>query len=1034
MRIKHNKLMSHSPWKTPYIAIIFPVILLIGYLLTGTASAAAANILLLTSYHQGHPWSDRITEGVYSAFFESDIPHRIFTEHMDGARFSEPPHLERFTQWLRFKYSNTTLDTIIAVDNIAIEYLQKIRDDLFNDTPVIFCGDNRLPTVDFEKSRNFFNITKSPDLLETANLIKRLHPNTRQIVAVIDHISLEQQLFKELETLQSTPADDIRFTILDRLSSKGFINRISQLSEGDILFYLATGSEAERGTSENIRIFKRISSQCRVPIYSVWDDYLGHGLLGGKLVSGVDQGRAAARMSIKIINGEDPEQLPRHSPGMNRFMFDFDELRHFSIDSSQLPKKSTIINQPLTISEHKTILALFLGGIIGLHFIIFFLVLNILKRRRAEEDILKAQQRFNTILESAKEGFVEIDVDAKVQDVNPEMCIMLGRSRQEIIGQSITTYLTDDSSDHLRHYLKMSLAGPRYTFEVTIMQPQENHLTCLFNMTPILDEQQIGIGCFAMVSDITELKNAQQALEKNEEILRATFESTEDGLLVVAHDASITHVNTKFIQMWNIVADKIRWDSPQHLLKHMQNSLERSEEFGIKIGSLQKKPAKSIEMLKLRNGHILERFSCPLILDNLEAGRVWSFRDITEKKELESQLLQAQKMEAIGNLAGGIAHDFNNRLQTISGYTQLLIHDPDRSKTDLTKLTAIQRSVRSSCELIDQLLMFSRKIESKLTPTDLNREVIQIQKLLERTIPRMIHIQLKLDPNLGIINADPAQIEQVIMNLSINASHAMPAGGRLAILTENLSLNETFCKQNLGATPGDFVRLRVKDSGVGMTKQIIDHIFEPFFTTKFPGKGTGLGLSMVHGIIKNHKGFIACKSIPNQGTIFDIYFPMLKMDTATMTLHVSEETKMIGGCESILMIDDDADNLDVGKTMLERFGYTVLTAIDSKGALKQFISASNRIDLTVLDLNMPGTGGQPILRTILGIDPDAKVLIASGFSGLAVKHALAAGAAGYIRKPFEMKELLNEVRKLIDQKPEVKNINLNEVNPDAIST
>ncbi len=1034
MTIKPNMRMSHLPLRTQYIATILPVMLLVGYFLLGNASADAADILLLTSYHQGHPWTDRVTEGVYSAFSKADAPHHIFTEQMDGARFTEAPHRDRFTQWLRFKYRKTSFDAIIAVDNSAIEYLRKIQGDLFSDVPVVFCGDNRPDIDDSGIKRFFFGVTERPDLQETIDLINTLHPDTRQIVVVADPPPLGKQLIKDLAPFRSAAGDSPELTVIDRLSSKDFFRRISQLSNGDILLYLATGSENERGTSENIRRFRQIANQCRVPIYSVWDDYLGHGLLGGKLVSGIEQGRAAARISLQIINGAAPDGLTKLSPAPNRFMFDFNKLRHFSIDSSLLPKKRTIINQPPTISEHKTILTLFLGGIIGLHFIIFYLILNILKRRRAEADILKAQDRFNTIMESAKEGFVEIDVDAGVQDVNPEMCIMLGRKRQEIIGQCLTTYLTEDSSKQLRHYLKMSLAGTRYTFEVTIRQPQQKHLTCLFNMTPILDDELVGIGCFAMVSDITELKSAQQALQKNEEILRATFESTEDGLLVVAQDASITHVNAKFIQMWNIAAGKIDWDAPQLLLEHMEGTLERSEEFGIKIGPLQKKPVKPIETLKLRNGHILERFSCPLILENLEAGRVWSFRDITEKRELESQLLQAQKMEAIGNLAGGIAHDFNNRLQTISGYTQLLIHDPGRSETDLTKLTAIQRSVRSSCDLIDQLLMFSRKIESKLTPTDLNREVIQIQKLLERTIPRMIQIRLKLDSNLGIINADPAQIEQVIMNLGINASHAMPAGGRLTIMTENSSLNEAFCKQHLGAAPGDFVRLRVKDSGVGMTKQIIDHIFEPFFTTKFPGKGTGLGLSMVHGIIKNHEGFITCKSIPNQGTTFDIYFPMLTMDAATMTLHITEETKMIGGRESILMIDDDPDNLDVGKTMLERFGYTVHTALDSKGALKQFITTSEQIDLTVLDLNMPGTGGQPILKAILSIDPKAKVLIASGFSGLAVKHALEAGAAGYIRKPFEMKDLLNEVRNIIDRKQSEPPLSLNEETSDAVSS
>ena len=243
----------------------------------------------------------------------------------------------------------------------------------------------------------------------------------------------------------------------------------------------------------------------------------------------------------------------------------------------------------------------------------------------------------------------------------------------------------------------------------------------------------------------------------------------------------------------------------------------------------------------------------------------------------------------------------------------------------------------------------------------------------------------------------------------------MPHGGKLTIITENVKINEIFCKQNSDATPGEFVRLRVKDSGLGMTNDIIEHIFEPFFTTKYPGKGTGLGLSMVHGIIKNHKGFITCKSILNQGTGFDLYFPMLPLNPNTMTLHVGAESKMIGGRETLLLVEDDEENLDVGKSMLERFGYTVISAKDSNEALFKFSADQKKIALTILDLNLPVTGGQPILKKILAMAPSAKILIASGFSGLTVKHALAAGAFDYIRKPYKMADLLQLVRKIIDK-------------------
>ena len=981
-----------------------------------TPVANASNILLLNSYHQGQKWTDDITRGVYEAFLGDTQDHTIFVEYMDARRFGKKEDLNHFTDWLRSKYHDTRFDVIIAANDRAVYYLKQTRDRLFPGTPVVFCGANFFQKSDLSGVNGFTGVAEAPDFRATVDLLLKLHPDTKRIFVIDDRSPLGIKLLKNLSKTMVSAQEDVSFILLENLSLSKLIRQTNHLSEGDIVLYLTVQVDEANHDIKPTKIVEEISKRSRRPIYSVWDRYLGHGIVGGNLVNGFNQGRAAAQIAKKILAGDGVANNSAIIASPNQYMFDYKEIERFSIDRDKLPKQSIIINQPHSIyTEYKMVVTIFLIGVFGLHFIIFSLALNILKRRRAEAYILKTQRRFNTIMETAKEGFVEIDFNTVVKDVNPEMCAMIGQPPQKIIGQTMGTFLTDASLQELQNHLKLALSGERCTFSVSIVQPNQKPISCLFNITPIFSTEAHSTSCFAMVSDVTELKNTERALQKSEEILRATFESTEDGMLVVAQDGSVTHINAKFIKMWNIPATLIHSENGHQLLDHIKGGLDRPEELHTKMGPLQNAPLKTLETLKLHNGRILERFSCPLILDDREAGRVWSFRDITEKRELESQLLQAQKMEAIGNLAGGIAHDFNNRLQTISGYTQLLLNDENRSDTDIKMLSGIERSARSSCELINQLLMFSRKIESKLTPTDLNHEVLQIQRLLERTIPRMITIRLKLAPKLGIINADPPQIEQIIMNLGINASHAMPNGGKLTIITENVKLDETLGKQNSDATSGEFVRLRVEDSGMGMTDDIIEHIFEPFFTTKYPSKGTGLGLSMVHGIIKNHNGFITCQSILKKGTSFDLYFPMLPLDPATMTLHVSAETKMIGGHETILLVEDDEENLDVGKAMLERFGYTVITAKDSNEALFKFTLDQKRIALTILDLNLPGTGGRPILKKILAMVPTAKILIASGFSGLTVKHALAAGAFGYIRKPYKMADLLKQVRKIIDK-------------------
>jgi len=247
-----------------------------------------------------------------------------------------------------------------------------------------------------------------------------------------------------------------------------------------------------------------------------------------------------------------------------------------------------------------------------------------------------------------------------------------------------------------------------------------------------------------------------------------------------------------------------------------------------------------------------------------------------EKKKVEAQLIQAQKMEAIGSLAGGIAHDFNNTLQVILGYAELLEINNKKEDPEKGYLEVIKKSAQRATEMTKQLLIFSRKVESELGPISLNQEVLKDQSLLRRTISPMIDIELNLAENLYIINADPVQVSQIIMNLAVNSRDAMPDGGKLIFETKNIILDEKYCRVNLEAVPRKYVLLGVSDTGHGMDENTLEHIFEPFYTTKKKGEGTGLGLSMVYGIVKNHGGHITCDSNPGHGTVFNIYFPALE--------------------------------------------------------------------------------------------------------------------------------------------------------------
>jgi PAS domain S-box-containing protein len=391
-------------------------------------------------------------------------------------------------------------------------------------------------------------------------------------------------------------------------------------------------------------------------------------------------------------------------------------------------------------------------------------------------------------------------------------------------------------------------------------------------------------------------------------------------------------------------------------------------------------------------------------------------RDMTERKRLEDELFQARKMEAIGTLAGGISHDFNNIIQGISGFTEILLLGKKENDPDYKKLTIIKRQALRASELTMQLLAFSRKAESRFQPLDLNHEIEMLKEIIVRTIPRMIDIRFHLSGKLNPVNADPNQIEQIIMNLVINARDAMGDDGRLVVQTENVTLEGKYCQTLPEVAPGEYVLLAVSDTGLGMDKDVEEHIFEPFYTTKEVDKGTGLGLAMVYGIVKNHNGYIYCESMPGQGTTFKIYLPVLKGEKSSQNAGGTLERKVIGGTETILLVDDEEAILEVGKGFLEHSGYTVITAESGEEAIEIVSKAhTSSSDLIILDLNMPGMGGYKCLQELLKIDAGINILVASGYSAEFEEKTLReAGARGFIAKPYQMKAILKMVRGMLD--------------------
>ena len=517
--------------------------------------------------------------------------------------------------------------------------------------------------------------------------------------------------------------------------------------------------------------------------------------------------------------------------------------------------------------------------------------------------------------------------------------------------------------------------------------------------------------------DMTDQKAIETALQKSEAQFEAVFNQTFQMIGILAPDGTIRGANQTALDFAGVALSDILgmklWESP--FCRHSPDVRNRAKQA---VAKASQGTFIRTQVTHMRHDGEVFTFDFSLKPVRDEQGQIFMLipesRDITAQKEMEAQLLQARKMDAIGILAGGIAHDFNNNLQAISGYTQLLLMDDYGSAGQKEMLTTIQHACDHGRELTRQLLTFSRKVESRLVPLDLNAELEPVVNLLRRTLPRMIEIETRLADDLAFVEADPTQFEQMVMNLGINAGHAMPDGGRLTIVTRNVDLDQAFCRR-MEVTVGSYVWLSITDTGHGMDADTRAHIFEPFFTTRQTGEGTGLGLATVYGIVKNHRGAITCHSEHGQGTTFDVYFPAVATPAAT-TIDPVDTQAIVGGSESILIVDDDAFIRQLAVELLQRYGYRVREAKSGEDALSVLETHGSELDLILLDLNMPGMGGLRCLQKIRAVDASIPVLIASGYAPEGKDKAILDDLAhGYMNKPYNLKALLGAVRQTLDR-------------------
>ncbi|MFC1725182.1 PAS domain S-box protein [candidate division KSB1 bacterium] len=655
---------------------------------------------------------------------------------------------------------------------------------------------------------------------------------------------------------------------------------------------------------------------------------------------------------------------------------------------------------------------------------------NLLNEKEKKiKELEKEANIYRIIQEISSEAVFLETLDGKIVDVNEKAMQMLGYTRDELLNLKVPDIVPDNIKKQLpklyeKTFLKNGIVtesenlkkdGTIFPVELSAklfsFKNDDYLYVCVRDISTrkkLEKELKEALENQLRIND--ELMETTLKLKESEEKYRNLIENSNDGIYILKKERFIL-VNKKFEEILEYSFDEL--NSPDF---HFENTIAPEDRQMIRIRGE-----------KIRKGEDIPsnyRFRCITksgAKKDLETsvsylkyeGEIATHgivRDITEQKRLEEQLLQSQKMDAIGKLAGGIAHDFNNLLTGILGYAELLA---SKSKDNSEKRAAeiILESSRKAAKLTSQLLNFSRRGEFDPEPMNINISVENVLVLIDKVIHKNIDISTELDPQIKIIEADSGQVDQALMNVIMNAFDAMPKGGHLSISTSNTFLDQKYCSSFPDLKQGDYVKLSVTDTGSGMTNVAKSRAFEPFFSTKSKGEGTGLGLSTVYGIIKNHSGHINVYSELNQGTTINIYIPVSKLKRE---LYSPKKVEFIKGNETILLIDDEKLVRSVGKDILTDLGYKVHLASSGKQGIKLLEKHMDSIRLVLLDMIMPEMDGETVYKELKKINPDIKIIIVSGYSqnGTAEKIVKKEKTV-FVQKPFQMKELSEALRKVL---------------------
>jgi PAS domain S-box-containing protein len=942
----------------------------------------------------------------------------FYTEYLDLVRFPAPTHAASLVRLLKLKYAEQKPDLIVPVSYSAMQFLLKEGKDLFPGTPTVALFNVR--RIDELKQsiaagaigRGLTGVASTDQPTRTLDLALTLQPDTQRVVIVIGSSPVEKSwVEQQLQHDFSQYSHRVEVTFLTGVTMNECVARVAKLPPHTIILSTLFFEDAAGQVFLQDQALDQITRAADVPVYAIYASQIGHGVVGGRMTDSENLGQKVASLAQRILSGENAASIPIVLDDTSKDMLDWRQLKRWHMSENRLPPAAVeFFREPSLWERYRFAIVAVTSFCLLETVLILSLLLNIGRRRRAEKALLREKTLADAAIENLPGIFLLQDRAGKNLrwNKNAEMVARYGLTEIAPLGN-----IVDKDKEAVQRAKDEVFERGSGQVEAEYMLAEGR--TAPYYFTGVRVELEGSPYLAAIGIDLTESKRAQEAVRRSETELRSFVEHAPYGI------GTISVQQDRFLRANPALVKLLGYKSEAEVLA--LNVFHDLYAEGYAHGfRAQPTPADFFSALeftwKRKDGKpVTVRASGRRISSPDATGDILEIiaEDVTARRRLEDQLQQAQKMEALGQLAGSIAHDFNNLLSVIIGYSELLSTDSEGLMS--VRLAIIKKAGQSAAALTSQLLAFSRRQAIQPKVLNLNSLVAETARMLQRLVGENIEQKLTLDPALRNTKADPGQVVQVIMNLAVNARDAMPNGGKLTVATENVTFEEGTYIGGVEVPPGDYVLLSARDTGMGMDAETQAHIFEPFFTTKAEGKGTGLGLATVYGIVKQNGGYVFTDSELGEGTIFKIFLPQVDQPFEIPSLDSTETAKVSPGSETLLVVEDEPAFRDLLHSGLQSRGYNVLVASNGVEALQVAERHSGPIRILITDVIMPQMSGPELARSLKKTRRNTDVLYMSGYTDDRVGEMAGSGSElTLIQKPFYIDDLVRRIQEIVAQK------------------